>query len=101
MRPICSTAYTRRGSAGVEATAVSAARPRAYGRTDSCCCARTETAASTGTSISVKLPRRAPFGSNFYLVLKQDVSQLVFLAGLQDRQDLVARPELRRADCNL
>src|SRR5712691_1030608 len=141
----------RRGSAGVEAIAVRADRPRANGFSESCCCdceagTINEAAARIGAIISAKVPTarrlgsrlrgrppgrspvglsaappsrlrgrppgRSPvglsaappsrrLGARSYLLLKQDLTELVFLARLEDGQHLVPRLELGRADCDL
>src|SRR5947208_16654737 len=106
MRPTCSTAYKRRGSAGVDAIAVRADRPRAKGRSDSCCWfadmgTTSAAAARSGAIISTKLPARSRRGSLLYLLLKEDLAKLVFHARLQDGKHLVARLELGRADRDL
>src|SRR6476646_4027309 len=48
-----------------------------------------------------KVPAADRRGSRLYLLLKKNLAQLVFHAGLKDRKHLVARPELGRADRNL
>ena len=100
MLPTCSTAYSRRGSARVEVTVVRALSPLAYGWSDNCdCCgdagvATSAAAARNDATISAKVPTADPFGSSFYLLLKKDLSQLVFLARLENGEHLVAGPQL-------
>src|SRR5205823_14325336 len=48
-----------------------------------------------------KLPARPRRGSFLYLLLKEDLAELVFLAGLQDREHLVAGLQLGRPDRDL
>src|SRR6266550_4210914 len=103
IRPACSTTYSRLGSAGVDAIAVSAPRPLAYGWSESwCCCGASSAAAARSVAtISAKVPAAEPIGSHLYLLLKQDLAQFVFLAGLEDREHLVTRLQLGRADRDL
>src|SRR5438309_11503904 len=98
IRPTCSTAYRRRGSAGVDAIAVKAESPLAYGRTVSCCCAgplgtTSAAAARSGATISVQStgarPPRFLTLRSFSLLLNDDVAELVLLAALEDREHLV------------
>src|SRR5215212_1943787 len=108
MTPFCSTTYRRLGSARVDAIAVIALNPDAYGRNvasarddeqgDS---VRAQATATSDPSISTKVPAANPAGSRLYLLLKEDLAELVLLARLEDREHLITRLELGRADGDL
>src|SRR5205807_5748328 len=91
IRPDCSTAYSRFGSAGVEAIAVSGRSPCANGCTESCCWWEARAAAArNAASIPAQATDAGTVRFESYLLLKQDLPELVFLAGLQDCEHLVS-----------